>query len=367
MPAGYPTLARSVDALHSLAQHADVLEVGLPFSDPMLDGPVIQEASATALAAGFRIKDLFTAISIVSAAASAALLVMSYWNPIARYSPDRFAAELAAAGGSGLVVPDLPVEEAQPWLRAAATHPLHTVFVVAPTTSDARLSRVCRAGSGMVYAPAAAGVTGSGKQLQPGLPRFIDRLRTLTRLPVAVGIGISTPSQAGSLAPHADCVVVGSALIQRFREASTPRQVQAVTRFAAELMHALTTDQRFRAHPSPDERGQPLIFSRDAALRAENTTATDAALAAFLRARIAEVDIHGCGAERKALAGVHAVLSEFEEKHDRVTDFPSDDYFVGQIDALRWVLQCVVAATFSGHPDAELVLPAPRQGAEAAA
>lgn len=128
-----------------------------------------------------------------------------------------------------------------------------------------------------------------------------------------------------------------------------------MTCFAAELMHALTADNR-PAHPSPDERGKPLIFSHDAALRSQTTPATDAALAAFLRARIAEADVHGCGAERKALAGILAPLAEFEEKHDRVTDFPSDDYFVGQIDTLRWMLQCVAAAAFSAHPDIAAVL-----------
>jgi tryptophan synthase alpha chain len=240
MPAGYPTLATSVEVLHALAQHADVVEVGLPFSDPVLDGPLIEEASAVSLAAGFRIKDLFDVVEAVSSASAAAVLVMSYWNPIARYGPERFATELAAAGGAGLVVPDLPVEEAGPWLRAAQAHHLDTVFVVAPNSSDERLSRVCAAGSGMVYAPAAAGVTGSGKPTEPGLPRFVQRLRGVTHLPVAVGIGVSTPEQARDIARYADCVVVGSAFIRRFRQTSGPHQVRAVAQLADELTQAMT-------------------------------------------------------------------------------------------------------------------------------
>lgn len=238
MPVGYPTVARSAELLLALAQHVDVLEVGLPYSDCMLDGPVIQEASAAALAAGFRIKDLFAVIDVVSSASAAALVVMSYWGPIARYGPDRFASALAAVGGAGLVVPDLPVDEAGPWLAAARAHGLATVFVVAPSATDARLSRICAAGSGMVYAPAAAGVTGSGRPIHPGLPHLVQRLRAVTHLPVAAGIGVSTPDQAHAISRYADCVVVGSALIRILQQATRPRAVDAVTQLAIELSQA---------------------------------------------------------------------------------------------------------------------------------
>lgn len=240
MPAGYPTVARSAELLLALAQHVDVLEVGIPFSDPMLDGPVIQEASAQALAAGFRMRDLFALIDIVSCASAAALLVMSYWQPIARYGPDRFAAELTTAGGAGVVLPDLPIEEAGPWLRAARAHRLATVFVVAPNAADARLGHICAAGSGMVYAPAAPGVTGSGHPIHPSLSHFVRRLRSMTDLPVAVGIGVSNPDQAYEISSYADCVVVGSALIHKFRQATGPRPVNAVTQLACEFSQAIT-------------------------------------------------------------------------------------------------------------------------------
>ena len=184
----------------ALAPHVDVLEFGLPYSDPVLDGPVIQEASAAALAAGFRIRDLFDVVDTVSSGSAAALLVMSYWGPISRYGPERFAAGLAAAGGAGLVVPDLPIEEADPWLGAARRHNLATVFVVAPQASDARLARICAAGSGMIYAPAAAGVTGSGKPTGAHLPPLVERLRGLTGLPIAVVSVSRTPPRHGTSA-----------------------------------------------------------------------------------------------------------------------------------------------------------------------
>ncbi|WP_331736113.1 tryptophan synthase subunit alpha (plasmid) [Streptomyces xanthophaeus] len=214
LPAGYPTLGESIDALRLLAATADVIEVGLPYSDPLMDGPVIQQAAAQALRAGFRTEHLFTTVRELAAASRAALVVMTYWQPVHHYGPDRFAKRLAAAGGAGVIIPDLPVEEATDWLSAAQEHSLDTVFVVAPNTTDQRLARVCAASSGMVYAPVTASVTGSQGPLHPGLRAFVDRLRTLTHLPVGVGIGVSTPEQAALVGSYADAVIVGSAFIR---------------------------------------------------------------------------------------------------------------------------------------------------------
>lgn len=235
LPAGYPTLRQSIDTLQALAAHVDVLEIGLPFSDPLMDGPAVASAVAASLAAGFRIHDLFTAVREVSSVA-ADVLVMTYWQPVDHYGAEQFAAALAAAGGAGVVLPDLPVEEAvRRWLPAAHAHGLHTVLVAAPNASDARLSRVCSAGSGMVYAPATAGVTGATSALHTGLPGFVGRLRSLTPLPVGVGIGVSTAAQAREVGAYADAVIVGSALIRQLQQTPGPGGRAAAAALAAEL------------------------------------------------------------------------------------------------------------------------------------
>ncbi|MGW3424477.1 tryptophan synthase subunit alpha [Streptomyces phaeochromogenes] len=240
MPVGYPNRITGLDALHVLAQFADIVELGVPYSDPVMDGPVIQGATAQALTAGFRMTDLFTAARELSSSSRAALLVMSYWQPIHRYQPERFANELAAAGASGVLVPDLPLEEADPWLDAARAAGLHTVNLVAPNTNAARLARICAASSGMIYAPATKGVTGNQGPLSSDLPQLIDRLRRVTALPVGVGIGVSTAAQASSISAIADAVVVGSAVIRRMAAApNTAVAAAAATarEFAAGVRH----------------------------------------------------------------------------------------------------------------------------------
>ncbi|MET9934800.1 MULTISPECIES: tryptophan synthase subunit alpha [unclassified Streptomyces] len=238
LPVGFPTFSQSLDALHAVAEHADILEIGLPFSDPMLDGPVIQQATARSLANGFRMRHLFEAIRQLSSA-SAALLVMTYWQPVARYGPRRFADALALSGAAGVILPDLPVEEAGEWLASARDLGLHTVFVVAPNSSDARLARICAAGSGMIYAPAVAGVTGVRKPVASGLPAFVDRLRAVTAVPVGVGIGVSSPAQANAVGSFADAVIVGSELIRRLQAAPGPAGLRAAASFAQELAHGV--------------------------------------------------------------------------------------------------------------------------------
>ncbi|MEU7072907.1 tryptophan synthase subunit alpha [Streptomyces narbonensis] len=222
LPAGYPTFAQSLDTLHLLATTADVLEIGLPYTDPLMDGPVIQHAAEQALRAGFRTEHLFTIVRELAAASRTALVVMTYWQPVHHFGPRRFAQRLAAAGGTGVIIPDLPVDEATEWLDAAHEHHLDTVFVVAPNATDQRLARVCAAASGMVYAPATTGVTGAQGPLHPDLPAFVNRLRTLTHLPVGVGIGVSTPAQAALVGTYADAVIVGSAFIRAIDSAPGP-------------------------------------------------------------------------------------------------------------------------------------------------
>ncbi|MFF5019008.1 tryptophan synthase subunit alpha [Streptomyces sp. NPDC001165] len=237
LPAGYPDLATSLDLLHQLAASADVLEVGWPFTDPVMDGPVVQEAGAQALAAGFTVRHLMQTVR--SLAPVTHVLVMGYYQPLYRYGLRRTAEELAAAGAAGVILPDLNIDEAAPWLAEARRVGLHTVFVIAPTASDERLRRIAAAGGGMLYAPATAGVTGTTGTLSASLPSFVRRLRTLTSLPVGAGIGVSRPEQAAHIGQFADAAIVGSAFIRAVRDAPGRAGIAAAAQLAGELRQAL--------------------------------------------------------------------------------------------------------------------------------
>ncbi|MET8676020.1 tryptophan synthase subunit alpha [Streptomyces sp. NPDC004647] len=235
LPVGYPTFRQSLATLHALGQHAEVLELGVPYSDPLLDGPTIQLATAQALRAGFRLHHLFAAVRELRASSPASLLIMTYWQPVAHYGPDRFSADLVQAGAAGAIIPDLPLEEAQPWLLAARTHGLHTVPLVAPHAHTARLASVCAAATGMIYVPAARAVSGHTGPLDPGLPHTVERLRGITTLPIAVGIGLSTAEAAAQVSHYADAVIVGSALIRLLQATPGPAGIAAAAALASEL------------------------------------------------------------------------------------------------------------------------------------
>lgn len=213
LPAGYPDQARSAELLRELAAHADLVEVGIPFTDPMMDGPTIQDAANEALANGFRVKDTFEAVRTVVAAGSQAV-VMSYWNPILQYGPERFAEELAAAGGIGSIIPDLLPEEAERWSAACAAHDLSPVYLVAPSTTPERMALTVAAGNGFVYAASHMGITGAQDDVASEAESLVARVREATDLPVAVGLGVKTGAHAAAIANYADGVIVGSALIQ---------------------------------------------------------------------------------------------------------------------------------------------------------
>ncbi|MFE9769486.1 tryptophan synthase subunit alpha [Streptomyces sp. NPDC005808] len=240
LPVGYPDQITGMDALHLLAQSADVIELGIPHPDGMMDGPVIQQASRTALHAGFRMRHLFEAARELSASSSASLLVMSYWQPLQAYGPERFAKTAADAGIDGVLIPDLPVEEAAPWLAAARASQLAAIPLVSPRTPPDRLARIVAGATGMVYAPATDGVTGNAEPISAHLPDLITRLRGLTSLPVAAGIGISTPAQARTAAAWADLVVIGSAVIRRM-QASPRAQVAAAADVSRQFAATLRT------------------------------------------------------------------------------------------------------------------------------
>jgi tryptophan synthase alpha chain len=236
LPAGYPTVDGSVEAITLMVDAGcDVIEVGLPYSDPVMDGPTIQAAALQALEAGTRTRDVLHVVEQV-AATGVATVVMTYWNPVERYGVDRFAADLAAAGGSGLITPDLTPDEAGPWLDASARHDLDRIFLVAPSSTEARIRYTTEHCSGFVYATAVMGVTGARKTTSDLAEPLVARTRRVTDLPVGVGLGVSNGDQAAKVAAYADGVIVGSAFVRSILDAGS--DVAA----AAEGLQALTED-----------------------------------------------------------------------------------------------------------------------------
>jgi tryptophan synthase alpha chain len=219
LPAGFPDVDGAVRAMRVMVDSGcDVIEVGLPYSDPVMDGPTIQAAAQRALEGGVRTRDVLRTVEAV-AATGAPVLVMTYWNPVERYGVDRFAADLADAGGSGLITPDLVPDEAGEWIAAADGHGLDKIFLVAPSSTDQRLAMTVRSCRGFVYATAVMGVTGAREATSDLAGPLVKRTRALTELPVGVGLGVSDGDQAAEVAGYADGVIVGSAFVRRLLDA----------------------------------------------------------------------------------------------------------------------------------------------------
>ena len=249
--AGYPDRRTSLAAFEAMAAAgADVLEVGPPYSDPLIDGPVIQRAVTAALAAGTRLDDVLALVAELTAAVPAPVVLLVYYNLVAHRGPARFAAELAAAGACGAVVPDLPPEEAGEWLAAAGAARIAPVFLAAPTSTDARLRAVAAAGRGFVYAQASLGVTGLRASLAAGIQELVGRVRRHTDLAVCCGIGVSNPEQAAAVARFADGAIVGTALVRRLGEAG----VDGLAALTAELADAVHQARGAAAGAAPGGR-----------------------------------------------------------------------------------------------------------------
>ena len=236
LPAGYPTVDGAIAAALAIAgAGADIIEIGLPYSDPLMDGPVIQEAVHRALTGGVRVTDVLRTVAAV-AAAGVPVLVMTYWNPVDHYGVRAFARDLASAGGSGMITPDLTPEEAQPWLQAAAELQLDPVFLAAPSSSGERLDLITAACRGFVYAASLMGTTGARDTVGSGAAGLVQRVRARTQLPVAVGLGVRDRAQAAEVAGFADGVIVGSAFVARMLAAPDHAAAIAQVRdLAAEL------------------------------------------------------------------------------------------------------------------------------------
>ena len=231
LPAGYPSRAGSGELFAAMIDGGcDLVEVGLPFSDPVLDGPVIARAAQTALAGGFRTRDVFGIVEAVTVAGGRAV-VMTYFNPVLAYGVDAFAHDLAAAGGSGVITPDLIVDEAGPWLSAAKANDLDPIFLVAPSSSAERIALTAASTSGFLYVASTMGVTGARNQVSAAAPELVARCRAITDLPLGVGLGVRTRGQAAEIAGFADAVIVGSAFVSA-AERGGP---DAVRELAAEL------------------------------------------------------------------------------------------------------------------------------------
>jgi tryptophan synthase alpha chain len=228
LPAGFPTVDGSIDAMKVMVDAGcDVIEVGLPYSDPVMDGPTIQAAAQQALEGGVRTSDVLRIVEAV-AATGTPTVVMTYWNPVERYGVDRFAADLASAGGAGLITPDLTPDSGPEWIAAADARDLDKIFLIAPSSTDERLAMTTAACRGFVYATAVMGVTGARASTSELAGPLVARARTAISnldndLPIGVGLGVSNGDQAAEVAAYADAVIVGSAFVRTLLDAGADR------------------------------------------------------------------------------------------------------------------------------------------------
>ena len=232
LPVGFPDFDASVDAAVALAENGvDIIELGLPYSDPVMDGVAIQRATQTALAGGFKLAHGFEAVRRITQRTSVPVLVMTYWNPVVQYGVDRFADDLVAAGGAGLITPDLIPDEAGDWIAASDRTGLDRVFLAAPSSSDERLRQTVAASRGFVYAVSTMGITGARSDVDTAARTLVARLRDAGAEHACVGLGISTAHQVSEVLAYADGAIVGSALVSALSAGGVP----AVARTAADL------------------------------------------------------------------------------------------------------------------------------------
>ena len=236
IPAGFPTQAgckKVIDAF--IAGGVDAIEIGFPYSDPVMDGPTIQTAADRALSQGTGAAEVFDALKYATEKGIPSV-VMTYWNPIEKYGVEKFAKAIHRNGGSGVITPDLTIEESSRWKDAVESSAINSIYVVAPSTTDARLEKVTSRCAGFIYAASLMGVTGTRTSVSSGAADLVTRIRKSSQTPVAVGLGVSTREQAKGVAAYADGVIVGSAFINKLLEATDEESgLQAVQELAAEL------------------------------------------------------------------------------------------------------------------------------------
>ncbi|MBD7981857.1 MULTISPECIES: tryptophan synthase subunit alpha [Oerskovia] len=240
LPVGYPSVEGTVEVAKALVESGvDIIELGLPYTDPVMDGPVIQQAVEHSLSAGTRVRDVFTAVQAV-AALGVPVLVMTYWNPVLRYGVEAFARDLAAAGGAGLITADLIPDEAGEWIAAADAHGLDKVFLVAPSSTPERLRLTAAASRGFVYAASTMGVTGVRSEVGSKAEELVAATRAAGGEHVCVGLGVSTGAQAAQVGRYADGVIVGSAFVRPLLgEEPWDERLEQVRAVARDLAHGV--------------------------------------------------------------------------------------------------------------------------------
>jgi tryptophan synthase alpha chain len=236
LPAGYPTVSDSIEAVIAAAESgADIIELGVPYSDPVMDGVVIQQATNASLEGGFRLAQLFDIIRAVTEKVSTPILVMSYWNPIVQYGIERFAKDLTAAGGVGLITPDLIPDEAAEWIAVSDEFGLDRVFLAAPSSSDTRLASTVSNSRGFVYAVSTMGITGARADVDDAARLLVGRLRDVGATRVCVGVGISSPAQVTDVTTYANGAIVGSHLVTTLRNGGADGVAQETRNLASGL------------------------------------------------------------------------------------------------------------------------------------
>lgn len=217
--AGFPEKEKCIEMAKAMVDGGvDIIEVGFPYSDPVMDGPVIQRAGELALENGVKSKDVLEIVAEISKF-GVPTLVMTYWNPIEKYGVEKFARDLKTAGGIGLITPDLTIEEAESWNKLAKEYDLAKVYVLAPSSSDIRIEKVSKECAGFIYAASLMGVTGTRESVSVDASSLVERIRKFSKLPVSVGLGVSNAEQAKAVAKYSDGVIVGSAFIKTIQEA----------------------------------------------------------------------------------------------------------------------------------------------------
>jgi tryptophan synthase alpha chain len=236
IPAGFPTIEGCKKVIQAFIEGGvDAIEIGFPYSDPVMDGPTIQAAADQSLSQGTNAADVFAALKVATDAGVPAV-VMTYWNPIEKYGVEKFAQSIAANGGSGVITPDLTIEESAGWKSAVEKNEINPIYVVAPSTSVQRLPQVTSRCGGFVYAASLMGVTGTRAAVSSGAPDLVARIRETSKLPVAVGLGVSTREQAKGVAGYADGVIVGSAFIKAMQDAPNEAEgLKSVKELAQQL------------------------------------------------------------------------------------------------------------------------------------
>ena len=241
LPVGFPDFDESVEAAVAIVENGvDVLELGLPYSDPVMDGLAIQKATQQALAGGFRVHDVFTAVEAVRSRVDAPVLVMTYWNPVVQYGVDRFADALKNAGGAGLITPDITPDAGADWIETSERTGLDRVFLAAPSSTDARLKTTVESSRGFVYAVSTMGITGARANVDAAARTLVARLREAGAENVCVGIGISNAEQVAEVLGYADGAIVGAALVTALADGG----VAGVADKAAELASGTTATRK---------------------------------------------------------------------------------------------------------------------------